>query len=42
MLTGDGAELLDVDVWVAGQKIVAIGANLEIPEGVARIAVDGR
>ncbi len=42
VLTGDGAELLDVDVWVADGKIVAIGADLEIPEGVARIAVDGR
>ena len=42
VLTGDGAELLDVDVWLADGKIVAIGADLEIPEGVARIAVDGR
>ena len=42
VLTGDGAELLDVDVWVADGKIVAIGADLEIPEGVARVAVDGR
>ena len=42
VLTGDGAELLDVDVWVADGKMVAIGADLDIPEGVARIAIDGR
>ena len=42
VLTGDGAELLDVDVWVADGQIVAIGADLEIPDEVARIAVYGR
>ena len=42
LLTGDGAELLNVDIHVKYGKIVTVGANLEVPDDILRVAGAGQ